>query len=374
MQIEKETKKIIENPFLSRGCCSVPKAYDSKGIFSRSCSKLSDYDHYQNIRDYQDEVNIAVEVSFKNGRKDFFKVSFAMNIELGDFVAVESTSSGHDIGIVSLLGVAAKAQMRKKEIKTPVNELKSIYRRAKVVDIEKWVEAVKKENETYRRTKVITMDMKLNMKINDVEYQGDGTKATFYYTAEERVDFRELIRVLASTFQTRIEMRQIGARQEAAKIGGVGPCGRELCCASWMHSFTSITTNYARTQQLSLNPQKLAGQCGKLKCCLKFENDTYEEALKEFPSAKTVLKAKNGKAVQQKVDVLQRKIWYSYLLNDKTSSLIVISLDDVYKIINLNKQNKFPDNLTQYAEIKTQDSLIEIDNIEAMKQFEEKFL
>ena len=207
-----------------------------------------------------------------------------------------------------------------------------------------------------------------------MEYQGDGTKATFYYTADERVDFRELIRVLASTFQIRIEMRQIGARQEAAKIGGIGPCGRELCCSSWMHSFSSITTNYARTQQLSLNPQKLAGQCGKLKCCLKFENEAYEEALKEFPASKISLKAKNGRATQQKIDVFKRTIWYLYTLNDKTSSLIAISLDDAWKIIEMNKKKKYPDDLAKYAVVKTQDTSFDDSNIEAMKQFEEKFL
>ncbi len=374
MELDKEAQNIANNPFMSRGCCSVPKAYEPEGIFKRSCSKLSDYDMYSNIQDYPDEDVVPVEVTFKNGRKDFFKASFAMNIEDGDFVAVESTSSGHDIGIVSLKGIAARAQMRKKEVKTPVTELKTIYRRAKTSDIEKWVEAVKREDETYHKTKKITMDMKMDMKINDVEYQGDGTKATFYYTADERVDFRELIRVLASTFQIRIEMRQIGARQEAAKIGGIGPCGRELCCSSWMHSFSSITTNYARTQQLSLNPQKLAGQCGKLKCCLKFENEAYEEALKEFPASKISLKAKNGRATQQKIDVFKRTIWYLYTLNDKTSSLIAISLDDAWKIIEMNKKKKYPDDLAKYAVVKTQDTSFDDSNIEAMKQFEEKFL
>jgi cell fate regulator YaaT (PSP1 superfamily) len=372
MQLDKDIK-IGDNPFASRSCCSTPEAYSSKGIYKKSCGKLSAYDRSGGIQDYQDGAYEPFEISFKNGRKEFYKASFAINVEEGDFVAVESSSSGHDIGIVSLLGVAARSQMHRKGEKTPINDLKSIYRRAKSTDIEKWVDAINREYKTYRKTKIITNDLNLNMKINDIEYQGDGTKATFYYTAEERVDFRELIRVLASTFQVRVEMRQIGARQEAAKLGGIGPCGRELCCSSWMHNFTSISTNYARTQQLSLNPQKLAGQCGKLKCCLKFENATYEEALKEFPHPKIILKAKNGSARQQKLDVFQRKIWYSYKVKDGIASLIAIPLDEVKKVISMNKKGNLPDNLNTYAE-KTQSTIFEDDVVNPMDQFEETFL
>ena len=366
-------KEISPNPFESRGCCSTPKAYVSKGIYKKSCAKLRAYDRTGGITDYHDEEYEVFEISFKNERKDFFKASFAINLEEGDFVVVETGSSGYDIGIISLKGIAARKQMRHKNRKDPVEQLKSIYRRATPEDIEKWIEAVNKEYSTYKQTKIITREMDLEMKINDIEYQGDGTKATFYYTAEDRVDFRKLIKVLASTFHVRVEMKQIGARQEAAKLGGIGPCGRELCCSSWMSSFSSISTSYIRTQQLSPNPQKLAGLCGKLKCCLKFENDMYEEALKEFPDSKTILKTRKGIAKQLKIDVFQHKIWYNYTEKDNIPTVIAVSLDDVKKIINMNAKGEYPDTLHTFA-IKDKSDLLDGNDLSIEDRFQETFL
>lgn len=338
---------ITENPFFTRGCCAAPGMYNSTSVFKHSCAKLDSYDWLKDIPTSDKESSsVMVEVRFKNSKKEFFKVFTSMQLEEGDIVAVES-SPGHDLGIVSLTGEAVKLQMEKKKFKVADDQVKKVYRRARPSDIEKWVSSVEHEDKSMFKSRTIASDLNLLMKINDVEYQGDGTKAIFYYTAEERVDFRELIKLLADAFKVRIEMRQIGARQESARLGGIGSCGREVCCATWLTNFTSVTTNNARTQQLSLNPSKLAGQCGKLKCCLNYENDMYLEALREFPDHDVVLKSKKGDAEYQKADVFKRIVWYSYK-NDYTS-MLAIPLNEIKKVMKMNSKGKLPEQLEDFA-------------------------
>ena len=272
----------------------------------RQDKQLNTYDWLADIPGNTDEQEI-VEVQFKNTRKGFYKNSNKLKLSKGDIVAVEA-SPGHDIGVVTLTGRLVPLQMRKANLKPDV-EIKRIYRKAKPVDMEKYEEAKAREHDTMIRSRQIALNLNLNMKIGDVEYQGDGNKAIFYYIADERVDFRQLIKVLAETFRVRIEMKQIGARQEAGRIGGIGPCGRELCCATWMTSFVSVSTGAARYQDISLNPQKLAGQCGKLKCCLNYEYDTYVDALKSFPDNHINLKTKKGEAFYQKIDIFKGLMW-----------------------------------------------------------------
>ncbi len=369
--MEKE-QKIITNPFFSRGCCAVPNAEGFQSVYKPSCAKLDAYDWLQNIELITDTKDPEfVEVRFKNCKKEFYKVTNGMNLETGDFVAVESTS-GHDIGIVTLTGEIVKLQMDKKNCKLDSDQIKKVYRRVRSSDIEKWVASVQLEEESIFKTRQVAENCNLNMKVNDVEYQGDGTKAIFYYTADERVDFREMIKMLAETFKVRIEMRQIGARQEAARLGGIGTCGRELCCSTWLTGFTSVTTVNARTQQLSLNPSKLAGQCAKLKCCLNYENDMYLEALAEFPDSDIILKTKKGNANYQKADVFKKIIWYSYM--DDNASLMAIPLDKAQEIIDLNKQGKLPVALEEFAitlEQKSEDS-VNLDN-DILNQFDREF-
>ena len=284
-----------------------------------------------------------VEVRFKNSHKDFYKIPDGLEISEGDVVAVEGTP-GHDIGIVCLTGELCKIQMRKKK-GFNINNVKKLYRRAKASDIEKWIEVKKKEDETLFKTRTFALEENLDMKINDVEYQGDGTKAIFYYTANDRVDFRHLIKVLAEAFHIKIEMKQIGARQEAGRLGGVGICGRELCCSTWLNNFTSVGTSVAKVQQLFPNPQKLAGQCGKLKCCLNYEYDVYQDALKDFPPLGVDIETANGKAVYKKSDILKKILWYAY---ENSSDFIPISAANVNKMIAMNKNNKRPESLEQY--------------------------
>ncbi len=345
--MEDNKQDITENSFFTRGCCAAPGIYSSTNVYKPSCAKLDSYDWLKDITlSDKSQSSVLVEVRFKNSKKDFFKAFLSMQLEVGDIVAVES-SPGHDLGIVCLTGEAVKLQREKKNFKVEDDQIKKVYRRARPSDIEKWVSSVEQENITMFKSRGMASDLNLRMKINDVEYQGDGTKAIFYYTAEERVDFRELIKILADAFKVRIEMRQIGARQESARLGGIGSCGREVCCATWLTNFTSVTTNNARTQQLSLNPSKLAGQCGKLKCCLNYENDMYLEALEEFPAHDIVLKTKKGDAEYQKADVFKRIIWYSYR-NDHTS-MLAIPLDEIKKIIKMNGNGKSPDKLEDFA-------------------------
>jgi len=339
-----------ENPFLSRGCCQPPKLYQKNDIvFQHRCSKFDAFDWMKDLplppRHKQFDI---VEVRFKNSRKDYFRMAPDMELEVGDIVAVEA-SPGHDIGIVTMAGELARFQMRKKNMNTASEEIKKVYRKARLTDIEKWISAVEEENNTMHQSRVMAEHLGLQMKINDVEYQGDHTKAIFYYTADDRVDFRELIKVLAEEFKVRIEMRQIGARQEASRLGGIGSCGRELCCSTWMSDFKSVTTNSARVQQLSLNPQKLAGQCGKLKCCLNYEFETYVDAIKDFPNTEILLKTKQGEAFHQKTDIFGQLMWYSY--RDNPSHLLAIPIDKVKLILEENKKGNLVDKLEDFSRI-----------------------
>ncbi len=333
----------------SRGCCTVNDLdVAASNINQLRCCKLSsvnwlaDYPHNPQAN----EIQIA-EIRFKNGRKDFFTFPSDMVLKEGEIVAVEA-APGHDIGIVSLVGEVVEYQLKRKHADQKKRELKQVFRHARVADIEKWLEVVKVEDSTMFRSRRIAASLKLDMKINDVEYQGDKTKAVFYYTANDRVDFRELIRHLADAFKVRIEMKQIGVRQEAAKIGGLGPCGRELCCASFMSSFKSVSTNSARAQQLSLNPQKLAGQCGKLKCCLNYEVDNYVDALRDFPDQGVPLQTKKGKAYHAKSDVFSKIMWYSYA--GDSNNMMALATDKVNEIMKMNRQGKLPADLEMYAE------------------------
>jgi len=278
----------------------------------------------------------VVEVRFKNTRKGLFLNSNKLSLKQGDIIAVEA-SPGHDIGIVSLTGELVSELMKRNRVVINETELKKVYRKAKQADVEKWQESIGKEHQTMIRTRKIAENLKLNMKIGDVEYQGDQTKAIFYYIADDRVDFRELIKVLADEFKVRIEMRQIGARQEAGRIGGIGPCGRELCCATWIINFVSVNTSSARYQEISLNPQKLAGQCSKLKCCLNYELDSYIDARKDFPDTSIPLETEGGKALHQKTDVHRRLLWYT-IEDDSSQNFIPLSVDRVLEIMEMNRQ------------------------------------
>lgn len=288
------------------------------------------------------------EVRFKNDHKEFFEACHDIKLNVGDIVAVEG-NPGHDIGIVSLLGYLALRQMVHKGIDPEKEEIRKIYRKAKASDIQRWMLSVESEYSALKKTRKIIVELGLDMKLNDVEFQGDGTKAIFYYTAEDRVDFRELIKILAREFRIRVEMKQIGARQESARIGGLGPCGRELCCALWIDSFQSVSTQAARTQQITLNPQKLAGQCTKLKCCLNFEYPVYAEALKNFPDSSVMLKTRKGNAMHVKSDIFKNLMWYSYV-NDR-SCILGLSSDSVKNIISQNIKGNIPENLEDFAKL-----------------------
>ncbi len=313
------------------------------------CAKLDSFNwmgHIPMAADY----NELAEVRFKNTRKGFYRNVNGLRIKKGDFVAVEA-SPGHDIGIISLTGELVLLQMKKYGILPDSEDLKKIYRKAKPADIDKWKETIALEHDTMIKSRKIAEKLNLEMKIGDVEYQGDKTKAIFYYIADERVDFRELIKVLADEFKIRIEMKQIGARQEAGRIGGIGSCGRELCCASWLSNFVSVTTSAARLQEVSLNPQKLAGQCGKLKCCLNYEVQCYIDAQKGFPSKDIILETEKGPAYHYKTDIYRRVMWYGFEKEEETiTRLIPVPVERVIEIIELNKNNQKVPDLIEYAE------------------------
>lgn len=329
----------------------VPKGCKSNGncgtgTCGSGSEKLAVFDWLSNMTlpNGQERFNIF-EVRFKNGRKHFYRNTDNLTISMGDVVAVES-SPGHDIGVVSLAGELVKVQMKKRNITIDSEEINKIYRKATQKDIDIWKTARDKEEETQRKGREILGRLGLQMKLSDVEYQGDGNKATFYYTAESRVDFRQLIRDFASAFSVRVEMKQVGARQEAARLGGVGSCGRELCCSTWLTDFRKVTTSAARYQQLSLNPLKLAGQCGKLKCCLNFELDSYLDALKPFPKQELVLKTEKGDAIFVKMDIFKNLLWYTY--KDESSKWFRLNLEQVLEIIDLNKNNEKSVSLEEY--------------------------
>jgi cell fate regulator YaaT (PSP1 superfamily) len=364
-----EADKISNNPFHTRGIADRPSVEEPhcKG-YKHNCCKLATFDWIDALdlpMTYK-EYPIA-EVRFKNSHKDFFILPEEGIYQVGDIVAVES-NPGHDIGIVSMLGLSVKRQLANRKVK-PEEVTKKLYRHARVVDIDKWISTVDLEHTTMLSSRYIAWDLDLKMKVNDVEYQGDGTKAIFYYSAEERVDFRELIKILAEQFKIRIEMRQIGVRQEAARLGGIGSCGRELCCSSWLTNFQSVSTVSARTQQLSLNPKKLAGMCGKLKCCLNYEQETYIQELKAFPAPNVHLNTKKGKGFYNKIDIFKKIVWYNYA-NDNTT-IFAIPLDAVNKIIDMNKNGKYPESLEEFAVVNQKKvdeganySLDELKNIE----------
>ena len=313
------------------------------GGCGRQNNKLNTYDWLADIPGNADEQEM-VEVQFKNTRKGYYKNSNGLHLEKGDIVAVEA-SPGHDIGTVTLTGRLVPLQMRKANLKPDV-EIRRIYRKVKPVDMEKYEEAKSREHDTMIRSRKIAESLGLQMKIGDVEYQGDGNKAIFYYIADERVDFRQLIKVLAETFRVRIEMKQIGARQEAGRIGGIGPCGRELCCATWMTNFVSVSTSAARFQDISLNPQKLAGQCAKLKCCLNYEVDAYVECQKRLPSEEITLETLDNVYYYFKADILKGMITYgtdkSFLANEVT-----ISARRAFEVLNMNKRGEKPEKLDE---------------------------
>lgn len=342
----------------------------------RQNNKLNTYDWLADIPADPEEQDM-VEVQFKNTRKGYYKNSNRLKLEKGDIVAVEA-SPGHDIGTVTLTGRLVLLQMKKSGMK-PDAEIKRVYRKAKPVDMEKYEEAKSREHATMIRSRQIAADLGLQMKIGDVEYQGDGNKAIFYYIADERVDFRQLIKVLAEAFRVRIEMKQIGVRQEAGRIGGIGPCGRELCCATWMTSFVSVSTSAARYQDISLNPQKLAGQCAKLKCCLNYEIDAYVECQKRLPSKEIMLETQDATYFYFKADILKGMITYStdknFLANEAT-----ITARRAFEIINMNKRGEKPEKLQddghtetkQSKDLLEQESLTRFDKNKANKNRKKK--
>ena len=354
------------------------KDLDQQRIFQPSGKeprgKLNCYDW---LADVPGEKNVfdMVEVQFKNTRKGYYRNSMNLPLEIGDMVAVEA-SPGHDIGRVSLTGKLVALQIKKANLR-PDTEIRRVFRKAKASDLEKFEAAKAREYDTMIRSRQIAKDLRLNMKIGDVEYQGDGNKAIFYYIADERVDFRQLIKVLADAFHVRVEMKQIGARQEAGRIGGIGPCGRPLCCSSWMTNFVSVATSAARYQDISLNPQKLAGQCAKLKCCLNYEVDAYVESVKQLPSKEIRLETKDNTYFYFKADIFSRMLTYTTEKN-VPANMVTISAKRAFEVIALNKNGVKPDNLDgkgedekvrgEFGDILGQDSVTRFDKTKKKKR------
>jgi cell fate regulator YaaT (PSP1 superfamily) len=358
---------------------------------SSGCNKLNVHNWLSDIRLPQGFPAFdIVEVRFKGSRKEFYRNKDNVELKIGDVVAVDA-NPGHDIGIISLTGELVRFQMRKKGIVETSQDIRNIYRMARQMDIDKWRELRNQEHDVMHKTRSIALELKLQMKVSDVEFQGDGKKATFYYTAEDRVDFRELIKKLADAFRVRIEMKQIGMRQEASRLGGIGSCGRELCCSTWLTDFRAVSTSAARYQNLSLNPVKLAGQCGKLKCCLNYELDSYLDALKDFPDANISLQTEKGWANPVKTDIFKRTIWYAYarkrserddedvIQND--DAWVGLSIERVKEIIESNKKGIKPIDLkdfssdietvkviADYADVVGQDSITRMDRPKSSKK------
>ncbi|GMN10124.1 regulatory iron-sulfur-containing complex subunit RicT [Croceitalea sp. MTPC9] len=337
------------------GCssCSTGKDGQPRGCKNNGtcgtdgCNKLTVFDWLSNMSLPNGQKPFdCVEVRFKNSRKDFYRNVDGLPLVIGDVVATQA-KSGHDVGIVTLTGELVKVQMKRKKVAIEDPNLPKIYRKASQRDIDIWQKCRNKEAEIQKRSREIAISLNLQMKLSDVEFQGDGSKATFYYTAEERVDFRQLIKDMARAFSIRIEMRQIGYRQEAQRLGGIGSCGRELCCSTWLHDFRSVSTSSARYQQLALNPQKLAGQCGKLKCCLNYELDMYLDALKDFPGQDTKLHTEKGVAFCQKSDIFKETLWFSY--KNDPSNWHALSKERVQQIIEKNKKKESVASLEQYV-------------------------
>jgi cell fate regulator YaaT (PSP1 superfamily) len=350
-----------------RGCSTESKGLpggcrNNGSCGTGGCNKLSVFDWLANMELPNGQAPFdCVEVRFKNSRKEFYRNVNNLQLNVGDVIAVEA-SPGHDIGIVSISGELVRVQMKKQGVDVASELIKKVYRKAKQADIEKWQEAQGLEYNTMHRARTIAVKIGLQMKISDVEYQGDKTKAIFYYTADERVDFRELIKVLADEFKVRIEMRQIGARQEASRLGGIGSCGRELCCSTWLTDFRSVGTSAARYQQLSLNPLKLAGQCGKLKCCLNYELDSYMDALHDFPEVNNVkLETEKGRAFHQKTDIFRRTMFFSYF--DEPDNFIPLPVDRVKEVMAMNADGKKPADLLVHVQQKIAEKKPDYENV-----------
>lgn len=351
-----------------RGCSnekgSVPAGCNSNGSCGTgSCNKLNVFDWLGNMSLPGGENPFdVVEIRFKNSRKDFFKNVNALTLNVGDVVAVEA-SPGHDVGVVSLSGELVRLQMKKKGVSFDNEEIRKVYRKAKQSDIDKWKEAQSLEVDTMYRARTIALQLGLQMKLSDVEYQGDKSKAIFYYTADDRVDFRELIKKLAEEFKVRIEMRQIGARQEASRLGGIGACGRELCCSTWLTDYRTVSTSAARYQQLSLNPMKLAGQCGKLKCCLNYELDSYIDALKEFPEMENKrLNSEKGEAFLVKTDIFKRVMWFAY--RKEPDVFLPLSIERVKEVMAKNQANELPESVEGKIVYATKKEVVKEHNFE----------
>ncbi|WP_299883809.1 regulatory iron-sulfur-containing complex subunit RicT [uncultured Lacinutrix sp.] len=339
-----------------------PKGCKNNGTCGTdSCNKLTVFDWLANMSVPNGEKPFDfVEVRFKNGRKQYYKNAENLSLSIGDIVATQA-QSGHDIGMVTLSGELVRVQMKRKKIDPKPDEVLKVYRKASQRDIDIWSGARDKEEPMKVKARQFAIDLKLQMKISDIEFQGDASKATFYYTAEERVDFRELIKLFAREFRTRIEMKQVGFRQEASRLGGIGSCGRELCCSTWLTDFRSVSTSAARYQQLSLNPQKLAGQCGKLKCCLNYELDSYLDALKAFPKNDTKLYTEKGTAVCQKTDIFKGHMWYAY--EGEWMNWHKITTTQAREIIELNKKKQKIASLEEYAADLIEDTKVEFENV-----------
>jgi cell fate regulator YaaT (PSP1 superfamily) len=349
------------------GCSTKTGGCSSGGCSSGGCNKLNSFDWLGNMELDTLPTFDIIEIRFKNGRKEFFRNSKSLELFAGDPVVVE-VQSGHHIGYVSMQGEIVRLQMKKKEVLNN-DDIKTIYRKATQKDLEKFEQAKNREASSLYRTREIIVDQKLGMKLSDVEFQADNTKVTFYYSAEDRVDFRELIKMLAGEFKVRIEMKQISLRHEAARLGGIGSCGRELCCSTWLTDFKNVNTSAARYQNLSLNPSKLSGQCGRLKCCLNYELDTYLDALKGIPELETPLKTSMGNASLQKTDIFKRIMWFGF--QDETN-WFPIPVDRVIEIIEMNKAGKTPATL-ESNEIVIKDDRVMIREKEELSRFDDKF-
>lgn len=356
----------IKIPNMGCNSCSTGKDGQPRGCRnngtcgSDGCNKLTVFDWLSNMSLPAGQQQFdGVEVRFKNSRKEFFRNTEKLSLSIGDVVATQA-KSGHDIGIVTLTGELVRVQMKKKKVSPDDEALPKIYRKATQRDIDKWQKCRNQEEEIKKRSREMAILLKLEMKISDVEFQGDGSKATFYYTAEERVDFRQLIKDMAKAFGIRIEMRQIGYRQEAQRLGGIGSCGRELCCSTWLTDFRSVSTAAARYQQLSLNPQKLAGQCGKLKCCLNYELDVYLEALKDFPPQDCKLSTQKGLAFCQKTDIFKETLWFSY--KEDPSNWHALTKNQVKEILAKNRDKIKIASLEEYAADNVRDDKLIFEN------------
>lgn len=339
-----------------------PKGCKNNGTCGTDgCNKLTVFDWLSNMSLPNGERPFEyVEVRFKNSRKEFFRNTEDLTLSIGDIVATQA-QSGHDIGMVTLTGELVRVQMKRKKVDYKKEEVPKVYRKASQKDIDVWQRCRDREEEIKKRSREMAIILQLQMKISDVEFQGDGSKATFYYTAEERVDFRQLIKDMAKAFGIRIEMRQIGYRQEAQRLGGIGSCGRELCCSTWLTDFRSVSTAAARYQQLSLNPQKLAGQCGKLKCCLNYELDVYLDALKDFPAPDTKLFTEKGLAFCQKTDIFKEQLWFSY--KDEPGNWHLLNKDQVNEILEKNKKKEKVASLEAYASVPEITEKVSFENV-----------